>query len=89
MFGWVGADEDDGKNKDNSESSGLGNEIVEFWFKEGMNDGVYGLNTYECEDFEFFRGNWGSGVRDVIEPLDPDNPYGCGKSTVLPKMKSR
>lgn len=29
---------------------------------------------------ELFRGNLAAGVRGVIDPFDPDNPYGCGKS---------
>jgi hypothetical protein len=26
--------------------------------------------------FEFNRGNWAIGVRGIIDPFDPENPYG-------------
>jgi len=37
----------------------------------------------EVEDFCFWRGNWATGVRGIIDPLDPDNPYGIKRQQDL------
>jgi hypothetical protein len=40
----------------------------------------YGMYRFapcrEAESFEFWRGNYATGVRGIIDPFDPDNPYG-------------
>jgi len=37
----------------------------------------------EDEDFCFWRGNWATGIRGIIDPLDPDNPYGIKRQQDL------
>lgn len=54
-------------------------EITEFWCAENLNTGVFammGPREASCESF--WRGNLASGVRGVIDPFDPENPYGPG-----------
>lgn len=39
--------------------------------------GVYRYVPFrEVTSFEFWRGNYATGVRGIIDPFDPDNPYG-------------
>ena len=47
-----------------------------------MNQGVFGMmgpREASCESF--WRGNLASGVRGIIDPFDPSNPYGPGLTT--------
>ena len=37
------------------------------------------LPLREVSSTEFHRGNYAQGARGLIDPMDPDNPYGPGK----------
>ena len=39
--------------------------------------GIFRILPYrEVTSFSFWRGNFATGVRGIIDPIDPDNPYG-------------
>ena len=46
----------------------------------GTGDSYFGiyflLPCRETESLEFWRDEWSQGVREIIDPLDPENPYG-------------
>ena len=46
----------------------------------GTGDSYFGiyflLASRETESFEFWRDHQSQGVRGIIDPLDPENPYG-------------
>lgn len=49
--------------------------------------GVYRFSPCrEADAFEFWRGNYATGVRGIIDPLDPDNPYGPKSAADLGDM---
>ena len=69
--GRVGGDDDIGA------PSSSPKELFEFWVAPGDCLPVFGLlEGRETEDFSFHRGNRASGVRGIIDPFDPLNPYG-------------
>lgn len=53
---------------------------MEYWNANNENCGVFvKLPPREVSCENFWRGNMASGVRGVIDPFDPENPYGPGR----------
>ena len=39
--------------------------------------GIFRMEPFrEVTSFSFWRGNYATGIRGIIDPFDPDNPYG-------------
>lgn len=50
--------------------------------------GVYRYLPFrEATSFEFWRGNFATGVRGIIDPFDPDNPYGPKSASDMGDIK--
>lgn len=50
--------------------------------------GMYRFAPFrEAEFFEFWRGNYATGVRGIIDPFDPDNPYGPQSAADFGELK--
>lgn len=58
-------------------------------FGDGENwKGIYRMAPFrEATDFAFWRGNYATGVRGIIDPFDPDNPYGVRNASDLSDFK--
>ena len=52
--------------------------------------GVFRMEPFrEASFFEFWRGNYATGVRGIIDPFDPDNPYGPKSAADLGDVKPK
>jgi hypothetical protein len=58
-------------------------------FGDGENwKGIFRMAPFrEAVDFAFWRGNYATGVRGIIDPFDPDNPYGVKNASDLSDFK--
>ena len=50
--------------------------------------GVYRIEPFREDGFfEFWRGNFATGIRGIIDPFDPDNPYGPKNASDMSDIK--
>ena len=52
--------------------------------------GMYRYQPFrEATLFEYWRGNFATGVRGIIDPFDPDNPYGPKSASDMVGIKKQ